>query len=114
MSHSFIKYLSHCWLLIGRLLYTTGDVAGAVRLFLGLLRGSSLKPLASVPEMNGDAEIKMPSPDGIFLEDFRVALTVSLIPKLRYFPQLNHHLSILTRHRIKTRFRTYICHSPFA
>ncbi|KAJ7783643.1 ER-golgi trafficking TRAPP I complex 85 kDa subunit-domain-containing protein [Mycena maculata] len=49
---------------LGRLLYTTGDVAGAVRFFLGLLRGSTLPPTS------GNAAV---DDDKIFLDDFRVA-----------------------------------------
>ncbi|KAG8986225.1 hypothetical protein FRB93_005483 [Tulasnella sp. JGI-2019a] len=46
---------------LGRLLYTTGDVASAVKLFLGLLRGSVF--VAGIP-----ADI-----DKVLLEDFRIA-----------------------------------------
>ncbi|KAJ7492750.1 ER-golgi trafficking TRAPP I complex 85 kDa subunit-domain-containing protein [Mycena latifolia] len=56
---------------LGRLLYTTGDVAGAVRFFLGLLRGSSLPP---PPLTNGNATVdNFPGTDKVFLDDFRVA-----------------------------------------
>ncbi|KAJ7932534.1 ER-golgi trafficking TRAPP I complex 85 kDa subunit-domain-containing protein [Mycena leptocephala] len=58
---------------LGRLLYTTGDVAGAVRLFLGLLRGSSLPP---PPTTNGNAtaeDVNFSATDKVFLDDFRVA-----------------------------------------
>ncbi|KAJ7654956.1 ER-golgi trafficking TRAPP I complex 85 kDa subunit-domain-containing protein [Mycena polygramma] len=57
---------------LGRLLYTTGDVAGAVRLFLGLLRGSTL-PL---PPANGNAVVDESNLSGthkVCLDDFRVA-----------------------------------------
>ncbi|KAJ7125714.1 ER-golgi trafficking TRAPP I complex 85 kDa subunit-domain-containing protein [Mycena crocata] len=53
---------------LGRLLYTTGDVAGAVRFFLGLLHGSSL-PAANVTADNNN----FPGTDKVFLDDFRVA-----------------------------------------
>ncbi|KAF7306800.1 hypothetical protein MIND_00471700 [Mycena indigotica] len=46
---------------LGRLLYTTGDVAGAVKLFMGLLRGDA--SLAS----------EGPRSDKVFMDDFRVA-----------------------------------------
>ncbi|CAA7259922.1 unnamed protein product [Cyclocybe aegerita] len=55
---------------LGRLLYTTGDVAGAVRLFLGLLRGTP--PFLSFNAMLDDAQ-KLPSNDKLYLDDFRVA-----------------------------------------
>ncbi|KAJ7706314.1 ER-golgi trafficking TRAPP I complex 85 kDa subunit-domain-containing protein [Mycena rosella] len=58
--------------LLGRLLYTTGDVGGAVRFFLSLLRGSSLPPS---PATNGNAQNaeSIPGTDKVFLDDFRVA-----------------------------------------
>ncbi|KAJ7169750.1 ER-golgi trafficking TRAPP I complex 85 kDa subunit-domain-containing protein [Mycena filopes] len=57
---------------LGRLLYTTGDVAGAVRFFLGLLRGSSLPSsiTANATAITGDG---FPGTDKVFLDDFRVA-----------------------------------------
>ncbi|KAJ7038336.1 ER-golgi trafficking TRAPP I complex 85 kDa subunit-domain-containing protein [Mycena alexandri] len=56
---------------LGRLLYTTGDVAGAVRFFLGLLRGSSLPPSVTTNgTITGDG---FPGTDKVFLDDFRVA-----------------------------------------
>ncbi|KAF7339581.1 hypothetical protein MSAN_02172600 [Mycena sanguinolenta] len=61
---------------LGRLLYTTGDVAGAVRYFLGLLRGSSLLPLRAPSLTNGSAPGDDPiflGPTKSFLDDFRVA-----------------------------------------
>ena len=62
-------------------MYTTGEVAGAVRLFLGLLRCSSLQSPRPFPShvTNGD---ELPSPDKIFLEDFRVAFKVCPFPQL--------------------------------
>ncbi|KAJ7630805.1 ER-golgi trafficking TRAPP I complex 85 kDa subunit-domain-containing protein [Roridomyces roridus] len=54
---------------LGRLLYTTGDVVGAVRFFLGLLRGSTL-PLPPT-----FASVETPSPEKVFLDDFRVAFS---------------------------------------
>ncbi|PPQ62964.1 hypothetical protein CVT24_006070 [Panaeolus cyanescens] len=56
---------------LGRLLYTTGDVRGAVQIFLGLLRGASnftptpILPIDQVPKPHNN--------DKIYLEDFRVA-----------------------------------------
>ncbi|KAF7320299.1 hypothetical protein MKEN_00814700 [Mycena kentingensis (nom. inval.)] len=52
---------------LGRLSYTTGDVAEAVKVFLGLLRGPSMprSPTADIP--NGQTM------DKLFLDDFRVA-----------------------------------------
>ncbi|RDB28485.1 Transport protein particle subunit trs85-1 [Hypsizygus marmoreus] len=63
---------------LGRLLYTTGDVAGAVRFFLGLLRGSSgyptpLSPLPSATSGTVNEAAKIPGTDKVFLDDFRVA-----------------------------------------
>ncbi|CAK5264890.1 unnamed protein product [Mycena citricolor] len=49
---------------LGRLLYTTGDVAGAVGLFLGLFRDS-------LPRITSEAEGA--GTDKMFLDDFRVA-----------------------------------------
>ncbi|KNZ75648.1 hypothetical protein J132_02422 [Termitomyces sp. J132] len=60
---------------LGRLLYTTGDVAGAVRFFLGLLRGSTGNPsrTSSSPSTGNDGENKLPYTDKVYLDDFRVA-----------------------------------------
>ncbi|KAJ7275176.1 ER-golgi trafficking TRAPP I complex 85 kDa subunit-domain-containing protein [Mycena haematopus] len=61
---------------LGRLLYTTGDVAGAVRYFLGLLRGSSFLPLRPPSVTNGIApanDLNFSGTDKVFLDDFRVA-----------------------------------------
>ncbi|KAF8898889.1 ER-golgi trafficking TRAPP I complex 85 kDa subunit-domain-containing protein [Infundibulicybe gibba] len=55
---------------LGRLLYTTGDVAGAVRFFLGLLRGSGGSMQIA---RKGAGEEQSPSNDKVFLDDFRVA-----------------------------------------
>lgn len=66
---------------LGRLLYTTGDVAGAVRFFLGLLRGSSL-PNSSTALLNGNGngivngDANLPGTDKVYLDDFRVAFAV--------------------------------------
>ncbi|KAG6832288.1 hypothetical protein H0H92_003521 [Tricholoma furcatifolium] len=57
---------------LGRLLYTTGDVAGAVRYFLGLLRGSSGKAPPSLSWSNLEGN-KLPGADKLYLDDFRVA-----------------------------------------
>ncbi|KAF8846247.1 hypothetical protein BDN67DRAFT_986591 [Paxillus ammoniavirescens] len=61
---------------LGRLLYTTGDIKGAVKFFLGLLRWSSASssPLAKLNRDSGDG-IEVPNDDKVFLEDFRVALS---------------------------------------
>ena len=68
-------------------MYTTGDVEGAVKLFLGLLKGApSVSPSLSLPgSITGpNGPVAAPPPqeaqanlDKIFLEDFRVAFTVS-------------------------------------
>ncbi|KJA29295.1 hypothetical protein HYPSUDRAFT_176107 [Hypholoma sublateritium FD-334 SS-4] len=57
---------------LGRLLYTTGDLAGAVKLFLKLLRGSSAFSNAGLP-MLGDGSLKVPGNDKVYLDDFKVA-----------------------------------------
>ncbi|KDR85341.1 hypothetical protein GALMADRAFT_234163 [Galerina marginata CBS 339.88] len=59
---------------LGRLLYTTGDVAGAVKLFLSVLRGAPAFASNSVLAI-GDDTTKLPSNDKLYLEDFRVAYT---------------------------------------
>jgi trafficking protein particle complex subunit 8 len=64
---------------LGRLLYTTSDVASAVKIFVGLLRGSPGAPLVSplpVIDEKGHPELVTPSVDKVFLDDFRVALSV--------------------------------------
>ncbi|KAG6841941.1 hypothetical protein C0991_005121 [Blastosporella zonata] len=58
---------------LGRLLYTTGNVAGAVRFFLGLLRGSTGKQSRSTPSSPSVEGNKLPGTDKVFLDDFRVA-----------------------------------------
>ncbi|KAH8102427.1 ER-golgi trafficking TRAPP I complex 85 kDa subunit-domain-containing protein [Cristinia sonorae] len=64
---------------LGRLLYTTGDTAGAVQYFLGLLQEH--KTVSSTPAeglgitINGTShEGKHGGADKVYLEDFRVAL----------------------------------------
>jgi hypothetical protein len=51
-------------------MYTTGDVAGAVKVFLGLLRGSSASICEEARTVSSD--------DKIYVDDFRVALSVFL------------------------------------
>ncbi|KAI0721227.1 ER-golgi trafficking TRAPP I complex 85 kDa subunit-domain-containing protein [Cerioporus squamosus] len=63
---------------LGRLLYTTGDTAGAVKYFMGLLQASSpARPLSHPHPTHangaGTPLLPQPSPDKVFLEDFRVA-----------------------------------------
>lgn len=64
--------------LLGRLLYTTGDVSGAVRHFLGLLRWSSASssPLAQLSSHAVDITKDPGNSDKVFLEDFQVAISV--------------------------------------
>ncbi|KAG0696032.1 ER-golgi trafficking TRAPP I complex 85 kDa subunit-domain-containing protein [Suillus ampliporus] len=61
----------------GRLLYTTGDGAGAVRYFLGLLRWSSASssPLAQLSNHTVDITKDPSNSDKVFLEDFQVAIS---------------------------------------
>lgn len=71
--------------LLGRLLYTTGDVSGAVRHFLGLLRWSSASssPLARLSSHTVDITKDPSNSDKVFLEDFQVAISVMyLFPSL--------------------------------
>lgn len=65
----------------GRLLYTTGDVSGAVQIFLGLLRGAST--FAPSPVLPIDNVPKPSSSDKLYLEDFRVAYNVSVYRVLK-------------------------------
>ncbi|TFK56961.1 hypothetical protein OE88DRAFT_1715773 [Heliocybe sulcata] len=62
---------------LGRLLYTTGDIEGAITAFLGLLRRSSTCYVSPQPVVtNGKALESTANPsatDRIYLEDFRVA-----------------------------------------
>lgn len=62
---------------LGRLLYTTGDVSGAVRHFLGLLRWSSASssPLAQLSSHTVDITKDPGNSDKVFLEDFQVAIS---------------------------------------
>ncbi|PPQ67072.1 hypothetical protein CVT25_005673 [Psilocybe cyanescens] len=57
---------------LGRLLYTTGDLAGAVKLFLSLLRGASTFSSTGVHAFE-DGSSKFQSNDKVYLDDFRVA-----------------------------------------
>ena len=69
--------------LLGRLLYTTGDTAGAVRYFLSLIRPSaSTRPNSSHGGVNGATSPLLPPPstDKVYLEDFLVAFKVGLAP----------------------------------
>lgn len=61
----------------GRLLYTTGDVSGAVRLFLSLLKGASAISSAAGQLYLGEAPLRTPSNDKLYLDDFRVAFNVN-------------------------------------
>ena len=69
---------------LGRLLYTTGDTAGAVQFFLGLLQDSKVASkvtsdaLGITVAVNGTSQDgKQTGTDKVYLEDFRVALKVS-------------------------------------
>jgi hypothetical protein len=63
---------------LGRLLYTTGDVLSAVKLFLGLLRDSE-SSISFVPDDPSEGEAKSSSSrDKLSLDDFRVAFVVRL------------------------------------
>ncbi|KAG2369466.1 ER-golgi trafficking TRAPP I complex 85 kDa subunit-domain-containing protein [Suillus spraguei] len=73
---TIISFLDMVYLL-GRLLYTTGDVAGAVRHLLGLLRWSSASssPLARLSSHTMDITKDPSDSDKVFLEDFQVAIS---------------------------------------
>ncbi|TEB39007.1 hypothetical protein FA13DRAFT_1724958 [Coprinellus micaceus] len=62
---------------LARLLYTTGEVSEAVRMFLAILRGSSY--LITSPQLDtlalGLEEPGFTSEDKLFLDDFRVSFT---------------------------------------
>jgi trafficking protein particle complex subunit 8 len=58
------------------MLYTTGDVVGAVRLFLGLVRGTAA---FSYNARLQDGTAKIPGNDKLYLDDFRVAYNVSAV-----------------------------------
>lgn len=71
---------------LGRLLYTTGDTAGAVKHFLGLLHAArTVTPPITEGlgiTLNGNSQDgRQAGPDKVYLEDFRVAL------KVRFFIQ---------------------------
>lgn len=57
------------------MLYTTGDLVSAVRLFLGLARGSA--SFAYNARLLQDGTAKIPGNDKLYLDDFRVAYSVS-------------------------------------
>uniref|UniRef100_A0A0W0FGI2 Uncharacterized protein n=1 Tax=Moniliophthora roreri TaxID=221103 RepID=A0A0W0FGI2_MONRR len=58
---------------LARLLYTTGDVSNAIQIFLDLLKTSgSVSTTASID--NGEEHVPITHKDGVYLEDFRVAL----------------------------------------
>ena len=66
--------------MLGRLLYTTGHVAEAVRLFLDILRGSPYPtlraPVAALTLVDGEG---FASEDKSYLDDFRVAFAVGIL-----------------------------------
>lgn len=74
---------------VGRLLYTTGDVGGAVRLFLNLLRGAPDFINAGLP-LHNDGTAKAGGNDKVYLDDFKVAYQVSR--HLRINPMPIHNL----------------------
>ena len=62
------------------MLYTTGDVSTAVRLFLGLIRGAA--SFSYNARLLQDNTAKIPGNDKLYLDDFRVAYSVSSNPGL--------------------------------
>ncbi|KAK7059092.1 hypothetical protein VNI00_001716 [Paramarasmius palmivorus] len=59
---------------LARLLYTTGDVSNAVRIFLDLLKSSGSSTSTVTSADNGEEVAPPAQKDGVYLEDFRVAL----------------------------------------
>jgi trafficking protein particle complex subunit 8 len=59
------------------MLYTTGDVASAVQLFLGLVRGAA--SFSYNARLLQDGTTKIPGNDKLYLDDIRVAYSVSSI-----------------------------------
>ncbi|KAF9527818.1 ER-golgi trafficking TRAPP I complex 85 kDa subunit-domain-containing protein [Crepidotus variabilis] len=60
---------------LGRLLYTTGDLSGAVKLFLGLLRGSATFSTLNTLSLIADGTPRTAGSDKLYLDDFRVAFS---------------------------------------
>jgi hypothetical protein len=58
-------------------LYTTGDVSGAVKLFLSLLKGASAVSFRVGQLYPAETMLKIPSSDKLYLDDFRVAFNVN-------------------------------------
>lgn len=57
-------------------MYTTGDLAGAVKLFLSLLSGASTFSSTGAHALD-EGVPKSQSGDKVYLDDFRVAFNVS-------------------------------------
>ncbi|KAI0715153.1 ER-golgi trafficking TRAPP I complex 85 kDa subunit-domain-containing protein [Earliella scabrosa] len=94
---------------LGRLLYTTGDTAGAVRFFLGLLQpSSSVKPHPGPVHVNGSASPLLPptSTDKVYLEDFRVAFKHYKETEGEKWKSLNLELPITFCQAKQTRIRS--------
>jgi len=65
--------------LSGRLLYTSGNVADAVRIFLELLKlvpGGLTAQSSNLADHSSGEQETTAGPEKIFLEDFRMALSV--------------------------------------
>ncbi|TFK91662.1 hypothetical protein K466DRAFT_482283 [Polyporus arcularius HHB13444] len=95
---------------LGRLLYTTGDTAGAVKYFMGLLQPPS--PASPHPHpypapANGSASplLPQPSPDKVYLEDFRVAFKHFKETEGDRWKSLDLHLPISFCQAKQTRVR---------
>ena len=90
------------YICIGRMLYTTGDVTGAVQLFLGLVRGAASFSYSARLLQDGT---KISGNDKIYLDDFRVAYSVSLIIQICTFAHRHSahklHCSISSRLNLK-------------
>ena len=97
---------------LGRLMYTTGETEKAIRLFLGLLRGSSAPsassassasdiPLGDQIQTDGSVDV-----DKVFLADFRQAFEVRIFAILLHQSQTMIHDVSLAFH-IYSRKRCY-------
>ncbi|KAF8349763.1 ER-golgi trafficking TRAPP I complex 85 kDa subunit-domain-containing protein [Amanita rubescens] len=89
---------------LGRLLYTTGDIAEAVKLFIGLLRGPT-SPYA-LPTISTDSQQDI-APDKLFLEDFKTAFShlKSTITDESLLDQLQLPIKICQPQHTRLRFK---------
>ncbi|TBU62053.1 ER-golgi trafficking TRAPP I complex 85 kDa subunit-domain-containing protein [Dichomitus squalens] len=94
---------------LGRLLYTTGDTAGAVQYFLTLIKPSAAtRPNPSYGAVNGAASPLLPTPstDKVYLEDFLVAFKHFKATEGDAWKNLNLKLPITFCQAKQTRIRS--------